>query len=297
MKLLSIAFLLILGFKAYNQELNAQVKVNTPKLQTVDPRVFRNLEDDIKKFMSTQLWTNDKFELHERIKCNFNLTIKEEVNSTTFKADLTISASRPVFGSTYESTLINYIDKNIVINYEPNRPLNYVQNVFSDRLTALLGFYANLIIGLDYDSFSSNGGSDYFLICQNILNTIPGNIVGEGWKPSDDTRNRYWILENIMSPRLRAMRTAWYSYHRLGLDLMSQSPEEGKTAMAKAMESIDEGKRSYPAAIWLQMFIDAKANEVVDVFKKADKPQQQKIHAILNRLDPSSASRFQPLLQ
>ena len=285
------------AIQVHGQELAALVKVNTPKLQTADPKVFKSMEDDVKRFLNTQLWTNDKFELHERIKCNFIFTIKEEVNSTTFKADLTVSASRPVYGSSYETTLINYIDKNIVINYEPNRSLNYVQNVFSDRLTAVLAFYSNLIIGLHYDSFSLNGGSDYLLICQNILNTIPGSITGEGWKPSDEARNRYWILENILSPRLRVMRTAWYAYHRQGLDIMYQNSDEGKKAIAKAMESIDEGKRSYPAAMWIQMFIDSKTTEVVEIFKKADKPQQQNIHNILSRLDPSSVSRYQPLLQ
>ena len=297
MKYIIVLLLSAYCIQSQGQELAVQVKVNTAKLQTTDPRVFKSLEDDIKKFLSTQSWTNDKYELHERIKCNFNLTIKKEVNSTTFEADLTVSASRPVFGSSYESTLINYIDKNVVINYEPNQPLNYVQNVYSNRLTAILAFYSNLIIGLNYDSFSANGGTDYLLICQSIVNTIPGNIVGEGWKPSDETRNRYWILENILSPRLRAMRSAWYAYHRQGLDLMYLNADQGKKEIAKAMQTIDEAKRSYPAAQWLQMFIDSKTTEIVEIFKKADKPQQQSIHNILSRLDPSSASRYQPLLQ
>ncbi len=288
---------MVCGLAGHSQEFSAQFKVNTPKLQTTDPKVLRSLEDDAKKFINSRAWTNDKYQLHERIKCNFILTIREEVNGSTFKADLTVSASRPTFGSTYETTILNYMDRNVVFNYEPNRPLNYVQNAFSDRLTALLAFYAHLILGLDYDSFATNGGNDYLLICQNIVNTIPSTMSGEGWLPGDDNRNRYWLLENIMSPRLRSMRTAWYAYHRQGLDIMSQNSTEGRAAIAKALETIDIAKRNYPTSLWIQIFVDEKSTEIVEIFKKGDKPQQQSIHNILSRLDPSSASKFKPLLQ
>ncbi len=298
MKILLIIIICAYGsMHAIGQELNAQFKVNAPKLQTTDPRVFKSLEDDARKFISTRLWTNDKFQLHERIKCNFTLNIRTEENSTSFTGDLIVTASRPVFGSNYETTLINFQDRDVKINYEPNQPLDYVQNAFTNRLTAILAFYSNLIIGLDYDSFSPNGGNDYFLICQNIINTIPSTMVKEGWKPDDNARNRYWALESIMNPRLRTMRSAWYSYHRQGMDLMHQNQEEGRRAMARALESIDISKRNYPAAMWIQLFTDAKTKEIVEVFKKADKPQQQSVYNILSRLDPAAASKYQPLAQ
>lgn len=279
------------------QELNAQFKVSTPKLQNTDPAVFRDLEEDARQFINTRTWTNDKYATNERIKCNFLLTIKDELGSNTFKADLTIAASRPVFGSNYETTLINYIDKEITFNYEPNRPLNYVQNSYTDQFTAILAFYINIILGLDYESFALNGGNDYFLICQNIVNQIPANVNASGWKAGDGNRNRYWLIESILSPRLRPMRQAWYQYHRLGLDLMHQNATEGRQAIQRAMESIDLAKRNYPVGNWIQLFVDAKTGELVDIFKKADKPQQDLIFNILNRLEPSSASKYQAIYQ
>jgi hypothetical protein len=279
----------------YSQEFNAQVKVNTPKLQSTDPRTFRTLEEDIRRLINSKSWTNEKYKLHERIKCNFTITIKTEENNNSFTADLTVSAARPVFGSNYETTLLNYIDKRLSFNYLPNDPLNYVPNVFTDKLTAAISFYLYLILGLDADSFAPNGGTDYFLICQNIINYIPSTITGEGWKPSDDAPNRYWLLENILSPRLRSMRGAWYTYHREGLDIMHQSPEDGKKAIVKALEAIDLSKRTYPAAQWLISFMDGKSTELIEIFKVADKPQQQNVYNLLNRIDPTSASRFRIL--
>lgn len=296
-KLLVLLLLLNILDRVVAQEFNAAFKVSTPKLQNTDPKVFRDLEDDAKQFINTRTWTNDKYENHERIKCNFLLTIKEELSTNTFKADLTVSASRPVFGSTYETPLINYIDKEITFSYEPNRPLNYVQNSFTDNFTAILAFYLNIIIGLDYDSFAANGGNDYFLISQNIVNQIPSNANAPGWRASDGNRNRYWLIESILSPRLRPMRAAWYQYHRLGLDVMHQNADEGKQVLLKAMETIDVAKRNYPVAVWIQLFADAKTAELVEIFKKSDKPQQQSIFNILTRLDPSAALKYQSIFQ
>jgi len=296
-KLMLFIFLLNIASGISAQEFNAQFKVSTPKLQNTDPKVFRDLEDDAKQFINTRTWTNDKYENLERIKCNFLLTIKEELSTNTFKADLTVSASRPVFGSNYESPLLNYIDKEITFSYEPNRPLNYVQNSFTDNFTAILAFYLNVIIGLDYDSFAANGGNDYFLISQNIVNQIPVNANASGWKASDGNRNRYWLIESLLSPRLRPMRIAWYQYHRLGLDVMHQNADEGKMIIMKAMETIDVAKRNYPVAVWIQLFVDAKTSELVEIFKKSDKPQQQNIFNILSRLDPSAVLKYQSIFQ
>ncbi len=296
-KLLASLILSVMVTFVFGQEFNAQFKVSTPKLQNTDPKVFKDLEDDARQFINTRTWTNDKYENTERIKCNFLLTIKEELSTNTFKADLTVAASRPVFDSNYETPLINYIDKEITFSYEPNRPLNYVQNSFTDNFTAILAFYLNVIIGLDYDSFAANGGNDYFLISQNIVNQIPANANAPGWKASEGNRNRYWLIESILSPRLRPMRTAWYQYHRLGLDMMHQNADEGKMALLKSMETIDAAKRNYPVAVWIQLFVDAKTNELVEIFKKSAKPQQQSVYNILSRLDPSAALKYQSILQ
>ncbi len=277
---------------AYTQELNANVKVSAPRIQTTDPKVFRSMEDDIRKFINNRVWTKDNYKAHEKIKCNFNFTIKKEENSNFFEADLTVSASRPVFGSNYETTLINYIDGDLKFGYLPNDPLNYVQNIYNDRLVSALTFYIYLILGLDGDSFAPNGGTDYFLIAQNIVNTIPGSLSGEGWKASDGNHNRFWLFENIMSPRLRSMRSAWYTYHRLGLDMMSQNASDGRAGIYKALEGMDQAKRAYPGAQWLISFMDAKGKEIIEIFRPADKIHQDNVTNILNRISPTFSVNF-----
>lgn len=276
----------------HGQELQATVKVAAPRLQTVDPKVLKSLEEDVRKFINTRVWTKEKYQQHEKIKCSFNITITQEEGTNFFVSDITVSATRPVFGSNYETTLFNYIDKGARFGYLQNDPLNYVQNVYNDRLVSYLTFYIYLILGLDGDSFSPNGGNDYLLIAQNIVNTIPGSLNKEGWKPSDESHSRYWLLENILSPRLRGMRTAWYNYHRLGLDMMSQNPGDGRAAIYKAIEGVDQGKRAYPAAQWLISFMDAKGREIVEIFKAADKAHQENVTNMLNRISPAFSVNF-----
>ncbi|HHS96096.1 MAG TPA: DUF4835 family protein, partial [Phaeodactylibacter sp.] len=203
------------------QELQANVSVNTPRLQKTDPQVFKELESAITEFLNAQKWTNDEFDHEERIQINIQLNIKEELANNQFKADLIIQSSRPVYGSDYQTVMLSTVDKDILFTYEQFQPIQYSQNSFIDNLSSLLSFYAYIVIGMDYDSFSPFGGDPYFLAAQEIANTIPTDNSGKykGWRPIDGQRNRYWIIENFLNPRMRPIRQAIYDYHRLGLDI------------------------------------------------------------------------------
>ena len=206
------------------QELEVEVAINTPKLQTADPKVFENLEKSMEEFLNNRKWTEDVYEPEERIKCKIQLTIEEEISATRFRANIAVQSRRPIYKSSEETPMLNHVDKDFIFDYEPFQPIIFSKNLFQDNLSSILGFYAYIIIGMDYDSFSPLGGEEYFKIAQDILNNVPQNAASQfpGWRQLDGNRNRYWIIENLMNPRVRDFRQGMYEYHRLSLDMMSE---------------------------------------------------------------------------
>jgi hypothetical protein len=280
------------------QEVSFEVRVQTPSLQTVDPKVFETLEKSIQEFLNTQKWTDDSFEPHERIKCNLNITIGQEISATRFEGDFAIQATRPVYGSGYETPLITYVDKSVVFDYAQFQPFEFGENVYTSNLTSILGFYVYFILGMDYDTFSPLGGEDYFQQAQTIINAIPTAVtsVYKGWKPIDGRRNRYWMVENILNPRVRPFREAMYTYHRNGLDIMSADVDQARSAMYNAILTVEEVNKAYPNTMILQMFTDSKSEEVVEVFKKGESKEKQSIFRILSRIDATKSQLYRSMM-
>lgn len=276
------------------QELTFSVKINTLKLQTVDPKVFATLEQAVAEFLNNQKWTEDVFETKERINCNLVLTIQEELSPTSFKADLAIQASRPVYGSTYETRMLNHLDKEVTFSYEQFQPLIYSKNVFNDNLSSILAFYVYIILGMDYDSFSLFGGDEHYQTAQEILNTVPQNVASSaaGWRSVEGNRNRYWIMENILSPRVRPLRQGLYEYHRQGLDMMANDVNTGRAILLQALEEVDKVNQSYPNAMIVQMFSNAKSDEIVEIFKRGTRQEQDRVVQIMTKVDATNASKY-----
>lgn len=292
--LLTVAGLLFLWNANFAQELNCNVRINVQKLQTADPRVFETLEQAMTEFLNNQKWTSDYFDTKERINCNFLLTIQEERSPTSFKADLAIQASRPVYGSDYETSILNHIDKDVTFVYEQFQPLQFSINGFNDNLSAVLSFYVYLIIGLDYDSFELYGGEPYLQTAQEIVNNIPQNVaaVNLGWRSLDSDRNRFWIVENLLSPRVRPYRKAMYQYHRLALDVMSNDVDAGRSIMTSAIEEIGKVNQAYPNSMIVQMFANAKSDEVIEIYKRGNRSEQDKFVNLMSKIDPTNASNY-----
>ena len=279
------------------QELNVSVSINTPKLQTADESVFSDLEQAIQEFMNNQKWTNDVYEEEERIKAEIIITISDELSQTSFKAEVSIQSTRPVYGSSYETALMTHQDKDVVFTYSQFQPLEYSENAFTDNLTAVMAFYAYILIGMDYDSFSPYGGEPYFQKAQDIVNNIPPTIASQvpGWRSTDGNRNRYWIIENILSPRARPYRQAMYDYHRQALDVMHEDAGTGLAVMANAITQVGETNRSYPNAMIIQMFANAKRSEVIEIFGGATSQQKEKVAMVMQKVDPSNASEYRKM--
>ncbi len=293
-KLILIIASLLLTFGLHAQELNASVKINIQKLQTVDPKVFQTLEQTLREFLNSQKWTDDVYEPFERINCNVLFTIQEERSPTEFKAELAIQASRPIYNSSEETVLFNHIDRDVTFFYEQFQPLIFSRNTFNDNLSHVLAFYAYIIIGMDYDSFSPFGGERYFQTAQEILNTVPQNVAANnpGWRSLENNRNRFWIIENILSPRVRPYRQAMYDYHRQGLDIMADNVAKGREVIVTALEKIAEVNQAYPNAIIVQMFNNTKSQEIIEIFKRGTLQEQDKVIQLMSRVDPANASRY-----
>ncbi|HUR30248.1 MAG TPA: DUF4835 family protein, partial [Saprospiraceae bacterium] len=192
------------------QELDAEVTVSTPKLQETDPKVFQTLERDLREFLNQERWTEDEYKPHERIECNFQVNISEELGNNTFRADIAIKAIRPVYGSEYKTVLINHVDRDIVFTYQEFQPIENASEFFKDNLSAVFTYYVNLILGLDAESFALMGGDPYFQKAQAIINQVPPNIsdADKGWTSLGRKTTRYWILENLLSSRYKSFNEA-----------------------------------------------------------------------------------------
>lgn len=290
--LLVVAFLF--NFCVQAQELTVKVTVNTPKLQTADPQVFQTLRTAVEEFMNNQKWTNDVFEQEERIKMDIVITISKELAANTFEAEVSLQSTRPVFNSLYETPMFKHQDKDVVFTYEQFQPLEFSQTTYLNNLTSVLGFYAYIVLGMDYDSFSPFGGEPHFQAAQDVVNRIPPNIASTvpGWRSTDGNRNRYWLIENILSPRVRPFRQAIYDYHRQGLDVMYEDVGGGRAVMTQALESLDGVNRSYPNSMILQVFANTKSDEIIEIYKGAGPQEKNSITRTMERVDPPRASAY-----
>lgn len=293
MKKIAILLFLFINIVTSNaQELQATVTINTPKLQNVDRKVFDVLKQQIQDFLNTQKWTDDVFEPEERIKVNVTMTISEEKSATSFGAKMTIQASRPVFNSDYESTLLLTVDDDVDFSYEQYQPIQYSQNAFTDNISAIFSFYAFYVIGTNYDTFSPLGGEPYFNKALEIQRLVPQGVAG--WQPRGSSmRNRYWLIENAMNPRVKPFREAMYMYHRQGLDVFTINPDDAKNKFVQALDDVNKAAANYPNAMFMALFNSAKSDEILEVGKGLNRAQKAKVFDVMSRIDPANMGKYQ----
>ncbi len=299
-RLFCVLVLLALRASSLAQELNCQVIVmNEPKLQMtpVVREIFDELEVSIYEYMNNTRWTKDVFEIEERINCSILITIGEIKSNTTFIGKIQVQSSRPVYNTGYNTLLLNYVDKDFTVNYLRATALLPIENYqFRDNLTAILSFYAYLIIGYDYDSFSPKGGDPYFRNAQQLANNAKSS--GDpGWIAEDKgKRNRYWLIDNVLQSVFSPLRDCYYKYHRTGMDVMYDNLEGGRTIVLEALNLLDKIQRSRPGSLNLQMFCTAKSQELIDMFSQAEIKEKNNVVSLLKRLDPANSSKYQEIL-
>ncbi len=273
------------------QELNCQVQVVAPTIQGTQTRIFESLETTIYNFMNNRKWTADKFEIHERIVCNIFVNITSVNNNSDFQGSIQVNSKRIVYNSDYDTNILNLVDNDISFTYLENTLLEFTPDIHRSNLASILAYYAYVILGADYDTFSLEGGTKYYSIAQQIVSNAQ-NAPEPGWKAFENTKNRYWIVENILHNSFKPMRRASFDYHRNGLDLMYQNVNLGRAKLIQAIEKLKKVHQLRPLSYNMQLFFLAKSDELVDIFKEAPQSEKTKLVTTLEQIDPGNISKY-----
>lgn len=294
-KTIVFLFLTIMAVRLPAQELNCQINVMAPQIQNVDKKVFETLQQAIFEFMNNTKWTTDKFLNQERIECSVTITVNERVSNDEFKGSIQVTSRRPIFSTSYYSPILNFNDDDFQFKYIEYQPLEFTENSSNPNLTAVLGFYAYIILGMDYDSFHLNGGAPFFAKAQTLVNNMQ-NAREAGWRAFEGTRNRYWLAENLTNPVFKPFHEMFYQYHIKGLDVMSKKKDDGLSNITESLELLSDVYREKPGSLLLQTLFYAKADEVVNIFTGAYPDLKVRITNLLNEIDPANATKYAKIM-
>ncbi len=293
MKRIGILIIAVFGFLSVNaQELNCQVDVIYPQIQGVNTQIFDQMKQDIFEFMNNRKWTNDQFTIEERIQCSLILNITEaRASSNNYRAEIQIISSRPVFNTDYESPVLNVRDTEVNFDYFQNTQYNFNPDQFRNNLVSVLAYYAYMVIGFDYDTFSPKGGTPYFQQAQRIVQAAQVSNAS-GWKAFEGDKNRYWLVEDILHKTFEPLRECLYTYHRMGLDVMSDKAQQGRQQILTSIQKFNQIHRIKPLAYNTQQFFLAKSDEIVNVFKTAPVQERNMAYETLSKVDPGNIAKY-----
>ncbi len=282
------------------QELNCNVTIISDQInaqQAAEKQVFVDMKIAISDFINNKRWTNDIYTQEERIKCNLIITFTKSPQQNVFQGNAQFQVIRPVFNTTYQTLLLSYVDRNFNISFSPeDRQMIFNEQSFTNNLTSILGFYSMIALTLDYDSFSKTGGDQFLTRAYNIANMASSAGQG-GWEQTGDGRNRYWLVENLQNQQLLPFREGFYTYHRLALDNFTSDPGNGRRQVLEFLNSIKTMQQSRSNSVLLNSFLDAKGQEMVNVFSEATKDEKQKAFQVLSSVDPSKTELYRKLVK
>jgi hypothetical protein len=280
------------------QELNARVQILAPTVPNIDKRNLDVLQKNLREFLNNNKWSNETYAPQERIECNFVITISEWDGNSAYKAEAQIQSSRPVYGSSYNTTLLNLNDKNFDFNFTEGQSLDFSDQNYISNISSLLGFYAYTIIGLDKDSFSALGGTFFHKKALTLLNNaqVSGN---SGWKAFDGLRNRYWLNENLLNKAFEELRVFIYDYHYNGLDKLQDNAGRGVKKMISLLAGLKQMDKQKLGSIFPNFYFASKADEVVNVFSipTGDPTDRIKAYNLLVEVDPANINKYEGLKQ
>ncbi len=293
--ILSLSFVLLCGL-ARAQELNCSVQVQAPTIAgTTEKKIFSSLQTSVFEFMNNRKWTKDPFNTEERIECSILINISEEASIDDFSGYIQVQANRQVFKSSYSSLMFLNKDNDFHIRYIEFQPMEFSDNTYISNLTSILAYYAYIILGIDYDSFSPDGGTQYFQKAQQIVSNSQG-ANEKGWKAFESTKNRYWIVENLLNASFHPLRECIYKYHRLGFDVMPQDVNAGRAVVADAVSLLEKVYNEKPGSYLLQLFFLAKADELVNLFSQGLPEEKTKMVNLLNKIDPGNTGKYNKIV-
>ncbi|MEO8403698.1 MAG: DUF4835 family protein [Chitinophagaceae bacterium] len=301
-RILLIASLFLIMGSAQSQEIQARITVMASKISTqVNKNIFQTLQTALTNFLNGRKWTKDTYQPNEKIQCNFLLNIEEELGNNVYGAKLTIQAARPVYSSSYDSPIINFIDNDIIFRYVEFQPIEFNENrvqgndPVAANLPAVLAYYVNIILGFDYGSFALKGGDDYFKKAWNIVNNAPESREITGWRSFESQRNRYWLAENMNNNRFSLMNDALYSYYRTGMDLFYENEDEARSGIMNCLNFLNTVNSENPNSMIMQFFFQGKSAELVKVFSHASTDLKTRARDLLSKLDITNALAYKEI--
>ncbi|TAE56227.1 MAG: DUF4835 family protein [Bacteroidetes bacterium] len=287
--------LLLLPLCTPAQELLCNVTIDAGRIQS-DRSVFEDMQQSISRYLNFQKWTSDEFQGTERIRCNLQIIVTDRPAPDYFVCTANLQVYRPTYNSSYETLILNVADNSFAFRYVPFQQMVFVDNSYQDNLTALLNYYAYLIIGMDYDTFSPNGGAPYFRKAQEIANQAASASQESGWRPQESNRNRYWVTEGLLNSSYASFHNILYRYHRQGLDQMESNPAQARRAITDSLRDLQRLSRQNPLLVLLKTFLDAKDDELVKVYTTAFINDKQAFVEIMQDVDPSNLARYNSVM-
>jgi hypothetical protein len=293
----SLVLLLFLGsIGIHAQEFICSVQVSSAQIEGTEKKVYQTLQQSLYEFVNDRKWTNFAYRPEERIECTILVTVNERTSSDMFKGKLNLVLQRPVYKTSYNSTVFNYLDKDFDFSYLESQNLEYSPDAFTSNLTSVIAFYINIFLGIDADTFSKYGGTPYYEKAQAIVNTAQ-NVPEKGWKAFESQKNRYWLAENFLNASYSSIREGLYDYHRLGLDVMTENIELGRSGVTDCIDLFQKANRVRPGLFLLQLMLDAKRDEIINIYSQAAPQDKTKIMAVLKEIDPANGSKYQKIME
>lgn len=286
---LVIIILSVFSQRVTAQELEAKVVVNHSKIQGTNTSVFTTLQEAMTEFINTRKWSNAQYTTREKIACSFNLIVNEYSDNGRFGCSLMVQANRPVYNASYNTTVFNFNDNAVDFNYIEHDKLEFSDDIVDNNLTAVLAYYAYLIIGLDMDTFAPKGGTDVLNKAENVVNNA--QMLGEdGWKAFGDSKNRHALINDYMNGAMEPYRQLFYDYHRKGLDEMAQNAERGRSNITTSLALLEKAKQDKPMSVLPQLFTEIKKDELINVYSKGTSKEKEEVNRILCLVNPSLTS-------
>lgn len=295
LKYLFLTALVIIPGSLFSQELNCNVQISAQQIQGSNRQVFENMQRDVYEFMNNTVWTNHVYTYSERIECNYLINLTDQLSADEFTGTIQIQLKRPVYNTTYNSTILNFVDNNFKFRYVEFQPLEFDPSTYRSNLVSVLAYYTYIILGFDYDSFSPDGGTEYFQMAEKIVSNAQ-NAPETGWKPYDGSRNRnrYWLVKNALDKGYEGVRQFIYEYYMNGLDKMESKTSEARTNIVESLKLVQEvyRKKPDPFMYLVQIIIDAKSDELVNIFSESFPEEKSRVVEILNEIDPANKTKY-----
>jgi hypothetical protein len=293
-----IIFLVLLSAIIRAQELNCNIQISAQRIQGSNRQVFESMQKDLFEFMNNTVWTNHVFNYAERIDCNILINLTDQLSADEFKGTIQIQLSRPIFNTTYNSTLLNFIDNNFQFKYVEFQPLEFDPSTYKSSLISVLAYYTYMVLGFDYDSFAPMGGTEFFQMAEKIV-TNAQNAPEQGWKPYDGSRNRnrYWLVKNVLDKEYEGVRQFIYEYYINGLDKMESKAPEARTSMVESLKLMQDvyRKKPDPFMYLVQVVMDAKSDELINIYSAAFPEEKSRVVEILTEIDPANKAKYEKI--